>query len=548
MHAQKNAQLKSAQQREMYNKSRRLVSLMEIPQKIHGLLTEGKKECLNLISEKEKTPFPARSILKSYEDIPGPKGLPFIGTLLDYFKKDGLRFNKLFKAFQHRYWEYGPVYKESIMGITNVIITDPQEYKKVVHAEGRYPVRMTMEPLAHYCKMKGSSLGLVNSQGEEWYKYRSITSKKLLKIDEVSRYCGQMSQVAGEFADQLALKRTLEGNVEFLQKELFKWAMESAGTILFEQRLGCLQEKITDEAKYFIDSLQGFFDTMQSLTYSLPLYKIYPTQLWKQFESNTDNVRRLGRFYVEKKMSELQTGVDDKNTSLLAHLLSHDALSTEEAVSTTIDLLMGATETATNGALWALYCLATNPLKQKICFEEISRVLPESAEVSPEHLRELIYIKAVFKESLRLYPITFTTSRYIQSSVHISGYELPVGTHVQANIYGMFHDPVLFPSPAEFKPERWLKQTSDLTSTQNSLSSLVWGHGARMCIGRRLAEQEIYILLAKVIQNFKLEYSQEPVEPVLKIVMTPDRPMKIRFIPRIINHICSEEEHVLNHE
>lgn len=46
MHAQKNAQLKSAQQREMYNKSRRLVSLMEIPQKIHGLLTEGKKECL----------------------------------------------------------------------------------------------------------------------------------------------------------------------------------------------------------------------------------------------------------------------------------------------------------------------------------------------------------------------------------------------------------------------------------------------------------------------------------------------------------------------
>ena len=73
-------------------------------------------------------------------------------------------------------------------------------------------------------------------------------------------------------------------------------------------------------------------------------------------------------------------------------------------------------------------------------------------------------------------------------------------THCQANLYGMGRDPALFPDPEVYQPERWLRSRSEDSEdmSMKALTNLPWGHGARMCIGRRIAEQEIYIILSKV--------------------------------------------------
>lgn len=46
----------------------------------------------------ELTNLSQTSSVKPFDSIPGPKGLPVIGTLFDYMKKDGFRFNKLFEV------------------------------------------------------------------------------------------------------------------------------------------------------------------------------------------------------------------------------------------------------------------------------------------------------------------------------------------------------------------------------------------------------------------------------------------------------------------
>ncbi|KAK6179576.1 hypothetical protein SNE40_011903 [Patella caerulea] len=474
-----------------------------------------------------------QSAIRSFEHVPGPKGLPILGTLLDYFKKDGLRFNKMFEAYQSRSLEFGPIFKESIGPIDTVVISDPDEYSKVIRAESKYPNRREMEPMAYYRTKKNLTLGLVNAQGEEWHRHRTVVIQKMLKLSEVQDYCQPMDVVANDFIKHLGVSRDANGEVQQLDKQLFKWAMESIGTFLFEERIGCLNEKPTELAQEFIDTLQKYFHLMQHLMYNLPLYKLFPTTKWQAFEKYSDRIMEIGREFVNKKMEKIQSSDSDlsgEKGAFLTHLLSQKSLSGEDATSTAVDLLTGAVETTSTATIWCLYNLAKHPEVQKTMHDEISRVLPNQEEITPQKLAKLPYVKAVLKETFRQYPITFATSRILPDDLEVAGYNIPAGTHVQANVYGMYRDPSLFPEPELFKPERWLRGNMD--SNLKSLSNLVWGHGARMCIGRRFAEQEIYILLTKIIQKFSLKYNHEDVEPVLNTVMTPDRPVKIQFIPR----------------
>ncbi len=75
------------------------------------------------------------------------------------------RFRKavLYQVMQIRSEQYGPVYKENIGAVTSVVISDPDEYAKVMRGEGKCPNRLEMDPMVHYRKKRGMSLGTVNS-------------------------------------------------------------------------------------------------------------------------------------------------------------------------------------------------------------------------------------------------------------------------------------------------------------------------------------------------------------------------------------------------
>ena len=65
----------------------------------------------------------------------------------------------------------------------------------------------------------------------------------------------------------------------------------------------------------------------------------------------------------------------------------------------------------------------------------------------------------------------------------------------------MVHSERYFKNPLKFDPERWERQRQGLEEI-DPFTILSFGFGARMCIGRRAAEQEMYLTLIKV--NFFL--------------------------------------------
>ena len=58
--------------------------------------------------------------------------------------------------------QYGPVYKEAIGPFCSVIISDLEEYAKVIAVDGPYPNRTELEPYAHYLRKRGMVIGIVN--------------------------------------------------------------------------------------------------------------------------------------------------------------------------------------------------------------------------------------------------------------------------------------------------------------------------------------------------------------------------------------------------
>ena len=87
--------------------------------------------------------------------------------------------------------------------------------------------------------------------------------------------------------------------------------------------------------------------------------------------------------------------------------------------------------------------------------------------------------------------------------------------------------PNLFPEPEDFKPERWEKSSTDLP---HQFASLPFGFGPRMCVGRRVAELELYIALSRIINNFKIGYHEETlIEPIQKVLTLPERQVNLSF-------------------
>lgn len=77
-------------------------------------------------------------------------------------------------------------------------------------------------------------------------------------------------------------------------------------------------------------------------------------------------------------------------------------------------------------------------------------------------------------------------------------YALPAGTLVGLQPYTLHHNPAVFPDPFAFKPERWLDGAA---TSEMQRDSIPFGLGARMCIARNLAMQELFLATRALVSE-----------------------------------------------
>ena len=95
-------------------------------------------------------------------------------------------------------------------------------------------------------------------------------------------------------------------------------------------------------------------------------------------------------------------------------------------------------------------------------------------------------------------------------------------------------DPRFFPEPELFKPERW----GDGSDRQRPrFAYFPFGGGPRICIGQPLAMMEAKLILATVLQRFRLAAtSAAPVHPFPSVTLRPDRPIRLVVSRRALGY------------
>ncbi|MDH5555816.1 MAG: cytochrome P450 [Alphaproteobacteria bacterium] len=149
---------------------------------------------------------------------------------------------------------------------------------------------------------------------------------------------------------------------------------------------------------------------------------------------------------------------------------------------------------------WAFYTITQHGDVRDRVYEEVDRVLggrdPRAAD-----LPSLQYTGMVFEESMRLYPPVWTISRVATRDDEIAGVKIPKGTTVMLSPYAMHRNPEFWPEPEKFDPERF---HPDEVAKRPRHAYFPFGGGPRVCLGNRFAMMEAKIMIAKVIQRYRL--------------------------------------------
>ena len=131
---------------------------------------------------------------------------------------------------------------------------------------------------------------------------------------------------------------------------------------------------------------------------------------------------------------------------------------------------------------------------------------------------------------MRLYPPVWVISRSAIEDDEIGGYHIPSGSEILIFPYITHRHPAWWPDPEEFRPERFAPENS---SSRMKCSYLPFGAGPRVCVGLNFAMTEIQVVLALIVQNFRLSLpsGSGAVRPDPSVTLRPSPGLQLQLQP-----------------
>ncbi|XP_062159506.1 cytochrome P450 CYP82D47-like isoform X2 [Alnus glutinosa] len=245
--------------------------------------------------------------------------------------------------------------------------------------------------------------------------------------------------------------------------------------------------------------------------------------------------------HKQKKVSGEAKGHQDFMDVMLSNVTDEEKISNYDAgtitKATCLSLILGATDTTTITLTWALSLLLNNRKALKKAQQELDVQIGKERQVKQSDMKNLVYLQAILKETMRLYPPgPLSIPHESSEDCTLAGYHIPAGTRLLVNLSKIQRDPHVWSDPNEFRPERFLTTHKDVDVRGQHFELIPFGAGRRVCPGISFGLQVMQLTLASLLHAFEIATPlDKPVDMTEKVGVTNLKitPLEVHLTPRL---------------
>lgn len=387
-----------------------------------------------------------------------------------------------------------------------------------------------------------------NADGEEWRRNRNLMTPAFADAPMSDILTTSFDKITEELIHEWRQKGSIANvwsemgklSLKVISQAGFGFHFENQTTFQFEGVLGAVNEIFQTASLRFLLP-KKLFQVLTNVLSVVPIFAKFnrSSAYWKSFVNyviqektkNRDELEQLDPSSVLSRMVTAQDSTDGQ-------------FDEEDLRSNSHVLLVAGHETTTNTLSWALHFISQHKVVQQRLREEVTPILKQAYETNQpisldQFEQEFSYCKAVIQETLRLRSPAFAVQRQAKEDVILHGsegtsYHVPAKTSVVMLLNLAAMDPKVWKAKMEdFIPERFLPDhpLHPNFSGSNRYAFQPFNVGPRQCIGKRFAEMEMVLVLAKLVYHFELipTNPREVIPEKYEFTMKPGLPISVHL-------------------
>ncbi|PWA48494.1 cytochrome P450 [Artemisia annua] len=477
---------------------------------------------------------------------PEPLGaLPFIGHL--HFLRGQAPIARTLGKIAD---DYGPVYSLRLGSRRALVVSSWQMIRECFTSNDRNFANRPNTAISRHMVYDNAGFALA-PYGAYWREIRKLVTSELFTSQRVEKFKNVRDSEVKSFISELMLLSMKNGDQAFVM-DMYKWLENITFNIIVRILAGkrFLNRGSTDEGN---DS-----HIKEALTKGLYVSGLFvssdffPYMEWMDIGGHVKSMKQVAKEldtvigkWVDEHIENKKVCDGDKEADFMDVMLStlpEDAKvcgKGRETVikATTMILMLTGSESTALTMTWALSLLLNHPNVLKAAQKELDIHVGKKKWVEESDLKNLTYLQAIVKETLRLYPPgPLAGPHEAIEDCNIGGYHVPKGTRLIMNVWKLHRDPQVWFNPDEFRPERFLEEHLDINYQGQNFEYIPFSTGRRMCPATSFALHVVHLTLARLLQGFELSTPMgKPVDMTegLGIALPKVKPLEVNIIPRV---------------